>query len=418
MVVFGAGAFVLLLWMLGAGLHQGPANDGGNHADGRGLNGFAALYRMLEEEGYPVSRTRTAPRAEEGALLILTPGFGTDSGEISEAIFDHRLTGPVLLIAPKWTSLRVPEQVAGDIAKPGWVLLGEARAAPWSANVGALGDLDLQINPIGEASGKRWWSQGASGELPQDDAGQSFAARTFIPMVEDSRERMLAGFSNDCGNSPALSDLALQLRQRSACSSQHPLVVVSEADLLNNYGLSRAENAQFALTLIDALALDRQTPVIFDLTLNGHGRSANLLTLAFTPPFLAATICLLLALGIVGWRAFVRMGTGREDARAIAFGKGALVANAAGLMRRTGRLHLVATPYLETTRGKLSRALALSRQGDAKQTDAAIDRALASRTGEANAWTGAVAELQGARSPVELVTAARRIKTLEGTLIR
>ena len=419
LVLFGAGAFVLLLWMLGAGLASGSANDGGNHAEGRGLNGFAALYRMLEEEGYPVSRTRTRPRAQEGALLVLTPPFGAEAAEITETINRHRLIGPVLLIVPKWMSIRIPEQLARGAAKPGWVMLGEPRAPDWSDRLGATDTLDLQINPLsGRAALARWQARILSGALPQSKAGQSFAGRRYVPLVEDARGRMLAGYLDDGGRSPALVDLALAKPNGLRGSSTQPLLVVSEPDLLNNYGLSRAENAQLALRLVDALASDTQTPVIFDLTLNGYSRSANLLTLAFTPPFLAATICLLLALAIVGWRAFVRMGSGRAAGRAIGFGKTALVTNAASFLQRTGRLHLVAEPYLHKRRLAVARALALSRQADQRDVDTAIDRALARRTGEAQAWSQAASQMVAARSPVDLVQAARRLKSLERTIIR
>src|SRR5690606_6603248 len=83
----------------------------------------------------------------------------------------------------------------------------------------------------------------------------------------------------------------------------HPLIFVFEPDLLDNYGMAQRENALLAERLVSAASGGERIPVIFDLTLNGLGRSANLLTLAFTPPFLAATICLIIAGIIIGWRA-------------------------------------------------------------------------------------------------------------------
>ena len=106
-----------------------------------------------------------------------------------------------------------------------------------------------------------------------------------------------------------------------------PIIVVFEPDLLDNYGMAGAANALLADRLVHA-ATDGARVVNFDLTLNGFARTPNLLTLAFTPPFLAATLCLLLAALAVGWRAFLRFGPPRTATRAIAFGKRALVANA------------------------------------------------------------------------------------------
>jgi hypothetical protein len=154
------------------------------------------------------------------------------------------------------------------------------------------------------------------------------------------------------------------------------------------------------------------------MTLNGHARSSNLLTLAFTPPFLATTLCLLLAAALVGWRAFVRVGLPRKQGRAIAFGKTALVANAAGLMRRTRRLHLVTRPYLDRSRERLVRALALPRQADAEATDRAIDRALKVRAPDAPAYSATAAKLLSARHPHDAVRAARDLHSLERKLVR
>lgn len=55
------------------------------------------------------------------------------------------------------------------------------------------------------------------------------------------------------------------------------------------------ERAQLAEKIILATMDDYDMTITFDLTLNGLGESKNLLTLAFEPPFLAATLCLLFA---------------------------------------------------------------------------------------------------------------------------
>src|SRR5690606_22471819 len=48
LVLFGAAVFVALLWMIGAGLATGSTNDGGSHAGGKGLTGYAGLAALLE----------------------------------------------------------------------------------------------------------------------------------------------------------------------------------------------------------------------------------------------------------------------------------------------------------------------------------------------------------------------------------
>ena len=186
----------------------------------------------------------------------------------------------------------------------------------------------------------------------------------MIALVRDGNGQMLAGYLDDLGTYPTLDADAGVSADKADDESLHPLVIVAEPDLLDNYGLADRERALLALDLIDSAMEAKRLAVSFDLTLNGFARSANLLTLAFTPPFLAATLCLLIAALAVGWRAFLRFGPPRQGTRAIAFGKRALIANAAGLIRRTRRLHLVAAPYADHARERLARALALPRLAD------------------------------------------------------
>ena len=176
-------------------------------------------------------------------------------------------------------------------------------------------------------------------------------------------------------------------------------------------------NARLAERLVHAATGGAQI-VNFDLTLNGFTRALNLLTLAFTPPFLAATLCLLLAAVATGWRAFLRFGPPRAGVRAIAFGKQALVSNAAGLIRRSRRLHLITTPYATRARERLVQALALPRLADVAATEAAIDRALAARAPEATPFSAIAARLRAAHSPHDIIKAAQDLHALERTLIR
>ena len=242
----------------------------------------------------------------------------------------------------------------------------------------------------------------------------------YAPLITDDQGRMLAGFFDDEGRYPDLADSAgiVPLDEESADMRLYPLVVVFDPDLLNNWGMGDRKRAMAALRLIDQAQGGQPDPVTFDLTLNGFKRSANLLTLAFAPPFLAATLCLLIAALIAGWRAFRRFGPPLAEARAIAFGKASLVANAAGLVRRSGRLHLLGAPYAALLRERLVRGLALPRHADAAASEAAIDRALAARDPAARPFSDIAAELRAARRPAELLRAGQALHALERTLTR
>ena len=55
LVLAGGAMLVAMLVMAGGGLLMGDMNNGGAHAAARGLNGYAAFYRILEGAGYELS---------------------------------------------------------------------------------------------------------------------------------------------------------------------------------------------------------------------------------------------------------------------------------------------------------------------------------------------------------------------------
>jgi hypothetical protein len=226
--------------------------------------------------------------------------------------------------------------------------------------------------------------------------------------------RILAGFMADEGQYPDLYAMAgMDPASGGDDEDLYPLVFVFEPDLLDNYGMARRENAVLADRLFGAIAPAGKGPVVFDLTFNGLGRSTNLLTLAFTPPFLAATLCLLIAAIAIAWRAFRRFGPPLAEERRIAFGKSQLVRNSAALIRRTGRLHLLGAPYAAMIRARMTRALGLHRTGSVPDTDAAIDRLLAARGAETSDFSARAERLGQARTVHELLRAAQALKQIE-----
>lgn len=413
LVLFGAVVFVALLWMIGSGMN-GSTNDGGAHAGGKGLTGYAAVADFLERRGMTVRRSMSEGALDDTGLLVLTPPHFADGKELQEIVESRRYKGPTLIVLPKWHGITPPQGMPD--AKIGWVVLGGTQVPDWK---GFLDDVSVGIKPMDSGGAARWLARGMEGKLPVAGSVLSGSGPRLVPLVVGAQHgRTLAAYLND-GFYRRLEDLAIRAPDNfSQNDSIYPVVIVFEPDLLNNYGMANAASAQLAERLVRAAGEGSNGSVIFDLTLNGHARSANLLTLAFTPPFLAATICLLLAALAVGWRAFLRFGPPWQEARAIAFGKRALVSNAAGLIRRAGRLHLVAGPYAGAVRDRLARTLALPRLPDVQATDAAIDRALAGRDPDAEPFSSIAARLAAARRSHEILRAAQDLHSLERTLKR
>ena len=406
LVAVGAIAFLVLLYAIGAGL-TGGGNNGGGHALSKGLTGYAGLARLLESTGVEVIRARDPGRLTDAGLLILTPPHDADGAEVARIVEAHRYSGPTLVVMPKW--VQVP--AAGNGARPGWVALAGTRRATWTGSL-AKG-LDVALGRVESAD---FALGGQAVALGDGNAMQSLTIpkEAAIPLVTGSRNTTLVAYLNDSGSYPALDEWSGWTPSDEPDEDLFPLVIVAEPDLLDNRGLANKTVALAALALLRRVRDGNEGPVIFDVTLNGLGRARNLLTLAFTPPFLAATLALLLAALAAGWRGFIRFGPPRVAARTIAYGKTALVENSAGLIRRAGRIRLLGAPYAALVTQRTLRALGLPPGSD----PAAIDSAQARRGLAGAAFTAEAAARAAARKPADLVRHAAALQTIEKGLTR
>ena len=416
MLAVGAGAFLLFLYAIGAGWGGNEDRDGGAHAAATGLNGFAGLARLLEARGHAVELSRSEARLDDPGLLVLTPPLFTDGEALSEIIQSRRYIGPTLVILPKWIAGRIDsrEQLK---ARRGWVTLGGAVRPAWLRDVEGLDDLKLAV-----ARRTRWQGMGLSGALPEPERVLTLDSPHVLPLVGDEQGDVLAGFLDDGGAYPVL-DAAAGLPPRDAEAedldgTRWALVVVAEPDLMNNYGLADRARAEIAEKIVVA-AMEGQEqaqglPIVFDLTLPGLGSSENLMTLAFTPPFVAATLCLILAGAVVAWRGFRRFGPPVAEAPALAMGKRQLAGNAAALIERARRLHLLGPPYAALVAERIAAALAI-RESDPAAREAAIAHTLAARGIEPD-YPARAEALRRARRPADLLRAAGALRTIERTL--
>lgn len=410
MLAVGAAALLLLLYALGAGWDGSDERDGGAHAAANGLNGFAGLVQLLEARGHRVSLSRNEGRLDEPGLLVLTPQVFGDGEAISEIIEARRYVGPTLLILPKWLAGRIDGIRSLDVPD-GWVGLSEAEAPEWIRQIAGLENAEARI-----AERRRWDGLGLSGTLPAPRQVFTLDTPSVLPLATDEKGDVLAGYLDDGGYYPVL-DQAARLPSRAAedlDTNRWAVVVVAEPDLLNNWGMADPARAALAERIVTAAKEGEDLPVVFDLTLAGLGRSENLLTLAFAPPFLAATLCLILAALVVAWRAFRRFGPPVAETPALTMGKQQLATNGAGLVERARRLHLLGPPYAALVTARLATTLRL-READPAAREAAVAHALAAR-GLAPDYAERIEALRHARHPAELLRAAGALKTIERTL--
>ncbi|MDC8754914.1 DUF4350 domain-containing protein [Erythrobacter sp. sf7] len=404
LVAVGFALFLALIWLIASGEDfGGGGNNGQAHAASKGLNGYAGLARLLEADGFGVTRSRSPSGLETEGLLVLTPPPGADPKEMGKILRNREMTGPTLVILPKWNALRPPQTLPREVRskfKPGWVMLFDAQPAEWTADLPSPYGFTHQVETLEKDEEPGWDGFAQSGNLPTRTILYADESDLHEPLITDSAGHWLA--------------LRVLGEQGSDYyEDAHWTIFVAEPDLLNNYGLADRTRAAAALALLREAAYDGDIDEItFDLTLNGFGASENLLTLAFRPPFLAATLCLLLALLIVGWRAFQRFGPpAAANGPAIAFGKERLIANGAGLILRARRFGLLAAPYAALSAREIAQRLGLARPDPE-----AIDAALARRLPSEEPFSRRIARLEAAHRPADILDAARALDDLNHKL--
>lgn len=401
LVVLGFMTFLATLYFISVGDTGRGDNDGGAHAAAKGLNGYAGLARLLEAEGYDVTLSRSPSAFETNDLLVLTPPMSADPEEIGKILEDRTYVGPTLVILPKWWATgfegQIRERLEGKV-KDGWVRFFGSGAPDWTSELPEPFAFEVELEELKENESTEWTGMGLASKLP---------ARTVL-FAKDSPLHDPLAYDN-AGHALALHVLGEAGSEY--FDEAHWTVFVTEPDLMNNYGLADADRAALALELIRFTHYEEGSSVTFDLTLNGLGSAQNLLTLAFRPPFLAATLCLILALLVVGWRAFRRFGPPQAEAPATAFGKSSLVANSAGLILRAKRLRLLTAPYAELSARRLARRLGLNRA-----TSAEIDAAIARALPDEEPYSNRAARLRHAEKPAEILSAAEDLHELERKL--
>jgi len=302
-------------------------SSGGAHALSSSAVGYRGAQIMLKALGTPsrVSRTRPAMRDLRGAGLVLTPDPTTRAADL------YRFPAAVrtLIVLPKW-------RTAPDPARPGFVLkAGLLGKGAWAGAVLGPGTT-LTV------------SQGAQRPVLRG-AGGGFSPDTVLPLGR------LDGLQTISGPAwrPALVDAAGDMVL--AQSVQRPNVfVLADPDLLNNQGLADADTARAGMAVLQLVA--GEDGLVFDVTLNGFGQGRSLARLMLTPPWLAATLCVLAAVVLAGWQALARFAAPLAEGRAIALGAAALVDSSAGLIRMGGKEAALAPAYAAETFGLVARA--------------------------------------------------------------
>ena len=322
--------------------------DGGANALSRSAVGYAGLARLLQAEGAPVliSRDRTPPASAAQGLLVLTPPPGTSVKAINALV--GRREHPVLVVSPKWL-------IAADADHPGWArpILPTPLTAP---------DEQLQTRGV-----KSFGVRSAAAPVRLHGVGDTFASLGELQTGTVDRLRTL--------QAPGAAVIVADEAGRAVLVRFGAgTYVLSDPDLLDNRGMASLATARAALAIVDALR-GGSGPVVFDVTLDGLGRTRSLLGLALSPPFLGASLCGLATALLMGLHASARFGPARAQARALALGKAALLDNTAALIRLARREPKMGRRYAALVRRALARRVLAAGSADlAPLGDAGVAR--------------------------------------------
>lgn len=191
--------------------------------------------------------------------------------------------------------------------------------------------------------------------------------------------------------------------------------LLSDPDLLANHALGSAAGARAALAIVAAVrpAADAQIAIDPEPARGGAGSTRNLLQLMFEPPFLALTLAVLAAAIMTGFHAFGRFGPALPEARAIAFGKRALIDNSARLFARAGAVKRLGDRYV-----MLTREAAAARLGATTMAPDALEAWLASLTRGHGDFAQLAAAARGAKDDAALRAAAAALHQWKDGVLR
>ena len=385
--VFAFSAFVVLS-AYAPDLRSGA--NGGAHALSRSAIGYAGVVELLKDMDRPVlvSRGRPPPTRGGSGVLVLTPGFQTGEHDIDAIHFD----GVKLVVLPKW--IAAPSPVSPDWvqkagAMPTELIADSLGKGAWKATLQRRTGVARPVLKAGEGAGFPAGEILAPGPI---DQLQTLSGKGWDPIVTDEQGRAVL-----------------------ALSRQGSVVVLSDPDLLNTQGIADLATARTGVEILDRLRA--RGPVVFDVTLNGLAHGRSLLKLAFEPPLLGATLCLLAAAIMMGLHAFARFGPAERPATVVALGKRALADNSAALVRMARREPRMAPAYAALTREIAARAVGAPRDLDEAQLDALLDR-LGTAHGLEFRFSTLAAEAAAAKTNAELMSVARRLYQWRGEMTR
>lgn len=423
-IVIGVIGFIAMWALMALGPQLSAGNNGQGHALSKGVSGYAGIVDYAERADMWVDIRREVVEAtplgdDEGStLLVLTPDQNSDPDDIAALVTAHG-SEPVLLVLPKWQTL--PHETRKGWSGMAFIDTPHPRLVPWAKFGGREPDIAIittrRAGPL--ALNGSGYQRGTANARPGQwqalygGGGTALIGMPTVPLEWQPRGLNGAKDAAKAAKARAAEKPALLIR-----SANRRLYVLSDPDLINNFAFASRDGARTALTVIDMVAEDSNAGgIAFDVTLNGLGGGSGFLRLAFVPPFIGITLCLIAAGIFALWQAAARFGPARVPARAIPISKLALIESSAELVAQTRREADGADNWLRGQREALARALHAPPQLAGAELDDWIDRRRPARDGH-DSFASLASRLPLARNTTELLGIARAIHGIRKDLLR
>ena len=344
-----------------------PTNNGGTHALSTSAVGFLGVSEMVRMTHGEVGFVRKKDDIYTSGLLVVTPGPSVEPGVVKRIVDQRNEESlPTLIVLPKWNAQRLA-------TRPAWV--------------NAQGTLPTFV--------LKWWLDDIVKDATIVDGTHANGlrsirgARLYSVLQAPDGGALVAGIDDT------------------------QTYILADPDVLNNMGVKTPAGAERALKLLESLTPEGEG-ITFEGSVAGLGNTPNLLKLAFEPPFLPLTLCIVFAALLAGWHALVRFGPPSHERRKVAFGKRAIVENGAALLRLAGRRHRTGERYAQLIREAAATATGAPHGLTGEALDAYLDRL----NGEGEPFTSIAERATIASDTRRLLAAARDLYHWKRTVTR
>lgn len=399
--------FVAYLFLLTYAPDLDAGRDGEAHALSPSAVGYQAFVDLETKLGSAPEIVRDEAGLATDNLLILTPDIRTTSADDLAKIVNDRGDKPTLIVVPGYYVAPV-----AALGKRGWVYsTGGPSPAALKTIFSKITDLTFAQStmPVTAPLGI------SHAQVTIFGADYFKAGARVNTMSGDDLRPVLADDALDRG---ATSHIVLAQVRR---DQNKNLYILAEPDLLNNMGLADPVRAYAATQLIDRLrrvegpsAGDDLLPISLDVTLNGFKSGGGLIDMALRPPFLALTLSLMAAAALALLGGLLRFGPPLRDARAIPRGKGALVANTAGLLKLARVEGRLGPCYAALVRDLAAQDIGLPSGMSSDLVTARLEKLSRSEP----KFSQLAAGVSGVTDRGRLVDAARQLDTWRRTIVR